>query len=623
MFSFLNKSIPRWVILLVDTLIALASLLFAYAIRFDFFKSTDELTTELSQLAVVLPIFLFIRIIFFITGKTFAGVIRYTSIEDTRRIFRAVILGSVGIVVASIIRFYFIDGLYLLPRPIIAIEFLLTLFLMLSSRIAVKLLYFESKRDRSEEKNIIIYGAGEMGLITMQTYKNNTNERFKIVAFIDDDKKKAGKILNGVQIYHSSNLDELLTKHDVQQVILAILNPKPSNESKVIDTCLKHKTIVLNVPAIEDWMNGELNIKQIKQVKIEDLLGREEIVLQHHVISKEIHNKVVLVSGAAGSIGSELVRQLLRFKPKKIIALDQSETPLYELEQELIYYEDIIEPVIGDVSNRDRMTRVFEAFKPDIIYHAAAYKHVPLMELNPCEAINTNVLGTQNLASLAIAFETKRFVLVSTDKAVNPTNVMGASKRLAEIIVESKANKSSTKFVTTRFGNVLGSNGSVIPLFKKQIEKGGPLTVTHKDITRYFMTIPEACQLVLEASAMANGGEIFVFDMGESVKIIDLAERMIRLSGFEPNKDIEIKITGLRPGEKLYEELLSNEENTIPTHHKKILIGKVRKTDEDKVQLIDTVIKESILQNNEEVVQLMKKIVPEFLSNNSEFEALD
>ncbi len=623
MLSFIKKSVPRWVILLVDILITVLSLFCAYAIRFDFFSSSKQLIAELSQLVYVLPIFIGIRTIFFFTGKTFAGVIRYTSIEDTRRIFKAIVLGTLTIIVASIFRFYFIDGLYLLPRPIIAIEFLLTLFLMLASRIAVKLIYFESKRDKSEEKSVIIYGAGEMGLITMQTYKNNSNEPFKIIAFIDDDKKKAGKILNGVPIHHTSSLDSLLGKKDVHQVILAILNPKPKNENEVIDVCLKHKTMVLNVPAIEDWMNGELNIKQIKQVKIEDLLGRDEIVLNANLISKEVHNKVVLVSGAAGSIGSEIVRQLIKFKPKKIIALDQSETPLYELEQELINYNDIIEPVIGDVSNKDRMIRVFEAFQPEIVYHAAAYKHVPLMELNPCEAINTNVVGTKNLAELAIQFNTKRFVLVSTDKAVNPTNVMGASKRLAEIIIEKVSKNSSTIFVTTRFGNVLGSNGSVIPLFKRQIEKGGPLTVTHEDITRYFMTIPEACQLVLEASIMAKGGEIFVFDMGDSVKIIDLAHRMIRLSGFEPNKDIEIKITGLRPGEKLYEELLSNEENTSPTHHQKILIGKIRETNDERFSIIKDVILESSQQNNKEVVRLMKKIIPEFVSNNSDYQALD
>lgn len=624
MIKFPNRSIPRWVIFIFDVFISLFALAIAYTLRFDFFNAQADFSEEFYVLKTSIIFFIGIRVASFLIGKSYAGIIRFTSIEDTKRIFKTVTLGTVIIIIVSVIRHFLLDGYYLLPIPIIIIEYLATLFLMISARILVKLIYHEGKRDKQTEKNVIVYGAGEMGMVVMRTFKQNANENFKVVAFIDDDAKKSGKILNGIKIYESKKLKELLSKNDIQHVILAIKNPNVTNENYIIDTCLSENVTVLNIPPIEQWMNGELNIKQIKQVKIEDLLGRKEIVLSKTKIQNDISNKTVLVTGAAGSIGSEIVRQLVQFNPSKIILLDQAETPIYDLEQELINHSSILEPVIADVSNYDRLIRVFEHFKPQLVFHAAAYKHVPLMELNPCEAIQTNILGTQNLAKLAGTFKVEKFVMISTDKAVNPTNVMGASKRIAEIIVEhEQENHPNTAFITTRFGNVLGSNGSVIPLFKKQIEKGGPLTVTHKDVTRYFMTIPEACQLVLEAGSMGTGGEIYVFDMGESVKIIDLATRMIRLSGFEPEIDIKISITGLRPGEKLYEELLSNDENTLPTHHEKILIGQVRKTDTLLINNIDQVIERANKQKNKEAVSMMKIIVPEFVSNNSEYNSLD
>lgn len=623
MFNIPEKNIPRWIIFISDVLISLFSLGVAYALRFDFFNPKVLFDEHFSVLYSSIPIFVGVRIITFYFGKTYAGIIRHTGIEDAKRIFKTVTAGTLIFVLLSVVRYQFIDGFYFLPRPIIAIEYLTTIFLMISSRVAVKLIYHEGKKDKANIKDIVIYGAGKMGLTVFQTFAQQIDSNYNVVAFIDDDKSKEGKTLNGVKIYNSSKLEKILAKKHVDNLVLAILKPDVENENKVIDICLSNNVIVMNVPPIEDWMNGELNLKQIKQVKIEDLLGRKEIELNKTKILNEVKNNVILVTGAAGSIGSEIVRQLLKFQPKNIVLLDQAETPLYDLEQELIEHRDVFSIVVGDIANELRLENVFNHFKPQMVFHAAAYKHVPLMEDNPCEAILTNVKGTKNLVNLSEKYKVDKFVMVSTDKAVNPTNVMGASKRLAEIITQSKTGKSHTKFITTRFGNVLGSNGSVIPLFKKQIEKGGPITVTHEEVTRYFMTIPEACQLVLEAGTMGNGGEIFVFDMGKSVKIIDLARRMIKLSGFEPEKDIKIKITGLRPGEKLYEELLSDSESTIPTHHPQIMIGKVRETKQELIDTIDEVIELANNQNNEAVVAGMKKIIPEFISNNSEYDVLD
>jgi FlaA1/EpsC-like NDP-sugar epimerase len=393
-----------------------------------------------------------------------------------------------------------------------------------------------------------------------------------------------------------------------------------------VDTCLQHNIKVLSVPPVSKWINGELSFNQLKTVAIEQLLERDPIKLDVSLIEQQLHGKIVLVTGAAGSIGSELARQILRFHPGKVILLDNAESPLHEVEMELAdkYAPAQFEVVIGDVRNRERMENVFRTFKPHVVYHAAAYKHVPMMENNPSESILTNVLGTKVTAELAVEHNVEKFVLISTDKAVNPTNVMGASKRIAEIFTQSLGKQVKTKFITTRFGNVLGSNGSVIPRFKKQIEEGGPVTVTHPDITRYFMTIPEACQLVLEAGCMGKGGEIFVFDMGKQVRIADLAKKMIKLSGLTEGRDIQIVYTGLRPGEKLYEELLADTENTLPTHHPQILIGKVKEYAFDEIkQKIEKLITLFYGQDNIEIVSRMKELVPEFRSNNSIFEKLD
>ena len=498
---------------------------------------------------------------------------------------------------------------------------------MLGFRLSIKLFFIEIyKRDNSSKnnENILIYGSGVSGLITKRTIEKDTETNYEIIGFIDDSNKLSNTRLQGTKIYHTSKLESLITENNIKKIILAIQKPNFENKQKIIDICIRHSVEILTVPSAKNWINGDFSTSQIKTINIEELLGRTPIYLSPEKISEELNNKKILVTGAAGSIGSGIVKQLALYQPLKIILLDQAESPLYELEQELKQSKPDLsfEVVIGDVSNIVRMNRLYEFYKPEIVFHAAAYKHVPLMEDNPSEAVYTNILGTKNLVDLSLKHHVEKFVLISTDKAVNPTNVMGASKRIAEIYAQNSSNN-KTKFITTRFGNVLGSNGSVIPLFKRQIEQGGPITITDKRVTRFFMTIPEACQLVLEAGAMGNGGEIFVFDMGEPIKIVDLAKKMIKLSGLEEGKDIEIKVTGLRPGEKLYEELLSKEENTVPTHHPKILIAKVRNSDSETKIDIDTLIQLFDSQNNIEIVKLMKKIVPEYISNNSEFETLD
>jgi len=415
-------------------------------------------------------------------------------------------------------------------------------------------------------------------MITKQAIDRDSRSDMEVFAFIDDDARMSGKKLEGADIYHSNKTDELFASGKVDEVILAIPTLDKKKKADFINKALSYQVKVSNIPPIKQWIGGQLSIKQIRDIKIEDLLGRESIKLDSAAVRAQVKDKTVLVTGAAGSIGSELVWQLLAYNPKLVIVLDQAETPIFQLENELLLkgYEGQFEVVMGDVRQHDRMKKMMAHFKPSIIYHAAAYKHVPLMESNPSEALLANVLGTKIMADLAEEHGAEKFVFISTDKAVNPTSVMGATKRAAEIYVQSKNQNSKTEYVTTRFGNVLGSNGSVIPIFKKQIEDGGPVTVTHPEVTRFFMTIPEAVQLVLEAGAMSQGGEIFAFDMGESIKVADLAYNMIKLSGMEAGKDIEIAYTGLRPGEKLYEEVLSDAENSMPTHHPKILKAQVR-----------------------------------------------
>ena len=619
-----NKTVPRWLIFTVDLFIALAALIVAYFVRFD--SSNLPFEQEYNIFVTGLPFYILARGIAFFGFKIHVGMLRFTATADVKRVIFGVTAGTLVMIAMSFIKYRFYGGAFLFPSSIIIVEYFVCISFLLVFRFAVKLLYMEGLKRDKEMIPTVIYGAGTYGLITKHTVEKEARLDGKIVCFIDDDKNKLGKSMEGLKIFHSSSLEQIINSNGIKRLILAIKNPDKKQKRRIIDICLAHDVEILNVPSPTDWINGEFTTGQIKPIKIEDLLGRESITLDSDKLGDEFEGKTILVTGAAGSIGSEIVRQLVAYNPQRVIMLDQAESPLYNLKMELKEkrLDHLTETVIADIRNLDRLENVFSTFKPQIVFHAAAYKHVPLMEDNPSEAILTNVQGSKHLVDLAINYKVKKFVLISTDKAVNPTNVMGTSKRIAEIYAQSADKRSQTKFITTRFGNVLGSNGSVIPLFKRQIEAGGPLTVTDRNITRYFMTIPEACALVLEAEAMGEGSEIFVFDMGESVKIYDLAKKMVKLSGLTLGKDIEIKFTGLRPGEKLYEELLTSEENTQPTHHPQILIAKVREYDFDEIS--ENISQLTALfndQNNEEIVRLMKWIVPEFRSNNSEYEKLD
>ncbi|MCE3229260.1 MAG: polysaccharide biosynthesis protein [Bacteroidetes bacterium] len=620
---FWDYNLPRWSILIIDIIICVFSLTLAFFLRFDFDNIPEA---DLKNLPYDYAILIAIRSVTFFFSKTYKGVVRYTSSRDAMRIFGIVILGSILMFIANIISLYFVQGYYFIPNSVIIIDTLVTLFLMISSRLAVKAIYFESRNPAKEKMNVIIYGAGEAGIITKRTLDRDAAIKYKVVGFVDDDKEKLGRSLEGAFIYPPEKLAELIKENGIEFVIISILNLSPAKKNEITDVCLANNARVLNVPPVTKWINGELSFNQIRSINIEDLLEREPIKLDNDIISAQLKNKIILITGAAGSIGSELARQCCKFDPAKIYLLDQAESPLHDLELEFSdKFKNVkFEVVMADVRNSERMENVFNTFKPQIVFHAAAYKHVPMMENNPSESILTNVLGTKNTADLATRHNVERFVFVSTDKAVNPTNVMGASKRIAEIYIQSLGKKSNTKFITTRFGNVLGSNGSVIPRFKKQIDTGGPITITDPNITRYFMTIPEASQLVLEAAGMGKGGEIFLFNMGKSIKIVDLARKMIMLSGLKEGKDINIVYTGLRPGEKLYEELLADAENSLPTHHSQILIGKVREYEYEEVKgFIEEIIKCFNTQNNELIVQKMKDLVPEFKSNNSVFQKLD
>jgi FlaA1/EpsC-like NDP-sugar epimerase len=614
---------PNWVIFLIDIIISIFSLFLAYFIRFEFQIKIVQFEL-LDKFSFSILIFLLVKLFVFYIFKIYQGHIRHTSILDVKRILFAIGASTFIFFVLNFLRARYIDSIHLLPTSIIIMEFFISYSLIIGFRFSVKIFYIESFNKINAKERVLIYGAGVSGLITKRTIEKDSESPFEVIGYVDDNLKLKNTRLQGTKIFSSHDIEKILQLKNVNKLIVAIQNPNYDKQKFILDACLKHSVSVLQVPSSKSWINGDFTTSQIKNIKIEDLLGRNPIYLQPEKIQDELKNQIVLVTGAAGSIGSGIVKQLVLYNPKQVILLDQAESALYDLEQDLIFnYPGLnFSIVVGDICNYKRIERLYDYFKPDIVFHAAAYKHVPLMEDNPSEAIYTNVLGTKNLVDLSLNYEVKKFVMISTDKAVNPTNVMGASKRIAEIYAQS--NKlSKTKFITTRFGNVLGSNGSVIPLFKKQIEQGGPITITDIRVTRFFMTIPEACQLVLEACTMGNGGEIFVFDMGESIKIIDLARKMIKLSGLVEGKDIEIKVTGLRPGEKLYEELLAKDENTITTHHPKILIAKVRESD----NLLKTKIEELIslynLQNNQIIVKLMKEIVPEYKSNNSEFSTLD
>lgn len=618
----LKNHSPRWIIFLIDVLITCVSILLAFLLRFNFNVPKEYIL----KLNYIIPLILGVRIISFLFSKTYAGIIRHTSIKDIERILIVVSSGSIVLTGIN----YFVDVFYgipqIVPYSIILIEFISTVYFLTTIRLLAKSLYFELFHSTKNKKNIIIYGAQELAILTKRAILLDKENDYKVIAFFDETKKNARKKLESIPIYHTATLDKFMSRNKVTSLIIAKENITPKLKNYLAEICLTYNVKIQAVPKINTWMNGELNVKQIKDIKIEDLLEREPINLAKNKICRELNNKVILISGAAGSIGSEIVRQVTEYHPKKIVLLDQSESPLYDVELEISEKLKFskIEVIIGDITNKERMENIFRESKPSIVYHAAAYKHVPMMEKHPAEAVHNNVFGTKILADLSVKYEVSKFIMVSTDKAVNPTNIMGATKRIAEMYIQALNNNSSTSFITTRFGNVLGSNGSVIPRFKKQIEEGGPVTVTHPDVTRFFMTIPEACQLVLEASIMGKGGEIYIFDMGKSVKVANLAKKMIKLSGLELGKDIELKYIGLRPGEKLYEELLNNTENTIPTYHPKIMIAKVSPLDFDEIALkINKFANPIMKQDNIRVVKVMKEVVKEYISHNSVYEVLD
>lgn len=629
MIQRLVYRLPKYLVLQADMLICLFSVLLAYFLRYNLEGLPEEVWDIFYTSLTIICSVKFISFLYF---KSYTGIIRYTSVEDAKRIFFALTFSFVLISFLNMVHYYRTNE-FLVPLSILIIDYFTSSLFMAGFRVITKILYYEWKSQNSEKINVIIYGAGEAGIITKKTLDQDTGMNYNVVAFVDDNRAKSGGMVDGIIIYHArKKLESLIRAKNVELVIIAIQKISADRKKRIIDTCLSYGVQVRNVPPVEKWINGELSFKQIKDVKIEDVLGRESITLDSTSIRQEIQGRTVLVTGAAGSIGSELCRQIAHFNPRFLVMVDQSESALYDLEME--FQDQNIkcnyDMMLADIRNTIRIRKLFEQYSPDIVFHAAAYKHVPVMEENPTEAVNTNILGTKNLADLSVKYRVKKFVMVSTDKAVNPTSVMGASKRVAEIYTQSLNRiaidelENSTKFITTRFGNVLGSNGSVIPRFKKQIAEGGPVTVTHPEITRYFMTIPEASQLVLEAAAMGKGGEIFLFDMGESIKIVDLAKKMIKLSGLTLGKDIQLVYTGLRPGEKLYEELLANEENTMATHHPKIMIAKVREHEFSVVQeQIAEVVKFYERGEEERMVIEMKKMVPEYKSKNSVFEKLD
>jgi FlaA1/EpsC-like NDP-sugar epimerase len=633
MFKKINI-VPRWIIFCIDLAFCGLALMFAYFLRFNF----DATLINFNELSRNTLIFLGINCLVFFNVKTYAGIVRYTSAQDSFRILFSISVSNAFFIICNLFLLSF-NKLAIIPNVVVIITGLTSFVLLITYRVLVKYFFMYIKNMKLDKRRVIIYGVGETGVATKRTLDADPNVNMSVVAFVDDDLRKRGKVVDSVKIYHTDDLAKIIEEENIDDLILTTQNLSPERKNKAVDLCLDHNVKVLNVPPLKTWVNGSFKVNQIKNIKIEDLLERAPIFIEEDIIESQIKGKIVLVTGAAGSIGSEIVRQLIKFNPQLIILNDIAESPLHEMQLELqdnSLTNNFI-AYIGDVKNVSRMENMFATFKPHFVYHAAAYKHVPMMEKNPCEAICTNVGGTKVIADLSVKYRVEKFVMVSTDKAVNPTNVMGASKRIAEIYVQSyfnyleKRNLNSvngsvikTKFITTRFGNVLGSSGSVIPRFKAQIQKGGPITVTHPDITRYFMTIPEACRLVLEAGSMGNGGEIFIFDMGQSVKIVELAKKMIKLSGLIPNQDIQIEFTGLRPGEKLYEELLNDTENTLHTHHDKIMIAKVRTYDFESIQ---TKVEELILlacdyQDND-VVKAMKNMVPEFISKNSIYEELD
>ncbi|OWP87312.1 polysaccharide biosynthesis protein [Flavobacterium covae] len=623
--------LPRWSVLFLDILV----ISFATALTYYLFKGINLKFITTQYEGIKIPLYFFVNIFFFWIFKTYSGIIRHSSIVDAVKIFFAQFFAfSSLVIIDAFSKTFFSVDLYFTTA--LLVNSFIVFCLLFFYRVLVKKtfeIYFSNVLVGKQEI-LLIYGSDANAIAVANALLSEIPKRFHIKGFIDRYESNDSKRALGLPVFSiRENIVDLLKENNVSGLVIADKSLTREEEIQIVEECLEVSVKVFTVPLVTDWENQKEISKKIKNFEIEDLLDRKPIVLNNKAISSTHTNKTVLITGAAGSIGSEIVRQVIAFRPTILLLIDQAESPLHNLLIELDKHDtssiEIITKV-ADIRDKQRLDILFKKYLPDIIYHAAAYKHVPLMEKNPSQAIFVNVMGTSNLADLAVQYKVERFVMVSTDKAVNPSNVMGASKRIAEKYVQSlhfellKNNIKSTKFITTRFGNVLGSNGSVVPLFTKQISEGGPVTITHKDIIRYFMTIPEACQLVLEAGTMGNGGEIYIFDMGKPVKIYSLAEKMIRLAGLIPNVDIQIKEIGLRPGEKLYEELLKDDSKTLPTHHEKILVAQDMIEDYKCVKeniklLIDTTFNYS----NNDIVGYMKMIVPEFKSLNSDYEILD
>ncbi|WP_316820088.1 nucleoside-diphosphate sugar epimerase/dehydratase [Pedobacter gandavensis] len=643
MLLFRDKTYSRWLILLIDQIIVSWTLFMSFLLLHKF----EYIQLIYSNFLVYTLLYSVISVGVFVLMRIHTGIIRYSNTQDIIRIFMAVLATSAI--------FTFVSKVFFIPHfrisskwfpEILTMNFFVSSSMLIMLRIAVKSLFFYVKTMEPGDKkeNILIYGSGRDSILVKKALEAGDKNNLNVFAFVDDNPDKLNKHIEQKNVYHSKSIAALQHKFNIQKVLFVGDDLNVNGKKVTIDKCIELGIKVVTVPQSEKWLYGKLRANQIKDLKIEDLLHREPIVLTKNNILREMEGKRILITGAAGSIGSEIVRQIVGFNPEFVVLCDQAETPLHDLQLEI--QDDFIGArthiVMANIQNRSRMKAIFEEYQPQIIFHAAAYKHVPMMESNPSEAVLTNVLGTKNIADLAIEYEVEKFVMISTDKAVRPTNIMGASKRLAEMYIQCLNNEANlklstanneeliqqpvhrTKFITTRFGNVLGSNGSVIPRFKAQIERGGPVAVTHPEITRYFMTIPESVQLVLEAAAMGNGGEIFIFDMGEPVKIVDLAISMIKLAGLIPDKDIKIIFTGLRPGEKLYEELLLVEEQTISTYHPKIKISKIIN---HSIFYVQNVIEELLLLNNSNndfaMVKKMKEIIPDFKSKNSKYENID
>ncbi len=612
--------LPRWVIASIDVFIIFWGYVFATLIRFNF--DLVDASRWLDGRRVVF--YLMVHIAFMLVYKPFRGIVRYTHKQDILSVIKTLAFAFLVLALSNLIIRTSFPSRHLIPLSIIIMGFFVNSAFLIGYRFTVKEFFDNRLASLGKRKKVIIYGAGATGRLTGRILQESTTE-YRLVQYLDDDPKMNNSKIQGVEIkLPAASLQESLSLTQVDEIIIATRKLPQERRNWIIDGALEMGIQIKEVPPPDRWVGGHLSERQFREVRIEDLLGRKEIDLASENMIQAFSGKVVLITGAAGSIGSEISRQVLYCGIKKLLILDKSESDLYDLQQELLLAKvpGDFELILGDIRDIDQLELIFSLHKPQIVFHAAAYKHVPIIENQPAVGIETNLFGTMNVADLAEKYSAEKFIFVSTDKAVNPTNVMGATKRAAECYIQALSVDSKVEFITTRFGNVLGSNGSLIPLIRRQIEKGGPITVTHPDITRFFMTIPEACSLVLEAGAMGNGGEILVFDMGQPVKILDLVKKMVRLSGLEIGRDIDLEIIGLRPGEKLHEEVLSNLENLKPTHHDKIMIADVVKIRKEHV--IERIQEIQRLMNQEaELVRSLKKLVPEFLSQNSRFEELD